>query len=130
MAAVPDTQVPPEQQPPLHASLALQAVEQRCVTGLHAEPCGQSAGALQPQCEPVIAPLPGMHAEPRGLAVQSRHVPPDPHEPAVLPGSHVPPAPQQLPAQAFPSPQLTVQMPLGPQVLPNGQSSPRFEQPH
>lgn len=132
MVIVPATQVPEAQQPPLHGLLTSQVVEHRCVTGLHAAPAGQSFAALQPQCEPLTDPLPGMHAEPMELAVQSRQVPAEPQELAVFPGSHVPPAPQQLPVQPVPPlPQLTLQTPFCPQVLPKGQS-PRFrvEQPH
>jgi hypothetical protein len=50
--------------------------------------------------EPLDVPE-GTHAVPDELALQSAQVPFAPHEEDVLPGSQVPPAPQQLPAQPF-----------------------------
>src|SRR5579875_3044403 len=77
-----------------------------------------------------MEPAPGMHAEPIALAVQSRHVPAEPHESLVLPGSHVPPEPLQLSVHPGPPlPQVTWQMTFGPHVVVSGQSSVDV-QPH
>jgi hypothetical protein len=71
MSEVPATHAPDEQQPPLHAWLALQVVVHWCIDASHACPIGQSLAMLQPQ-------LPAMHAWPTLLAVQSVQASPGP----------------------------------------------------
>jgi hypothetical protein len=101
LAAVPLTQVPPVQQPPLHGELALQPATQLCVVVLQAEPLGQSLGPLQPQ-------LPATHAWPAVAAVQSLQVP-LPHALGALPDAHWPLAAQQPPLHGWVALQLEVQ---------------------
>lgn len=127
--AVPDTQVPDEQQPPLHGSLIPQLLEHVCVSGLQAVPVGQSLTERHPHFEPLDVPE-ATHAVPEELELQSRQVPLEPHEVGVLPGSHVPPAPQQLPVQVVPPlPQVTSQTPLLHDAV-SGQSVRASVQPH
>jgi hypothetical protein len=66
--AVPPTQLPDEQQPPLQVRPPAQLVPQACVEGLHAFPDGQSLDVLQPHC-------PLTHAEPADEAAQLTHAP-------------------------------------------------------
>jgi hypothetical protein len=61
--AVPRTQMPPWQQPPLQGSVGLHEVEQLLVVRLQAFPLGQSLATLQPQPPP-------MQAEPAELPAQ------------------------------------------------------------
>jgi hypothetical protein len=50
--AVPPTQLPPEQQPPLHALVGPHAIAQVCALGSHALPTAQSLAVVQPQLPP------------------------------------------------------------------------------
>lgn len=130
MVAVPATHVPFEQHPPLQGSLIPQLVEHVWLSGLQAVPIGQSLFATQPHLEPVDVPE-GTQAVPLELELQSRHMPLEPHEPLVLPGSHVPPAPQQLPTHDMPPlPQVTSHTPAVHEVTPSAQSVRGSEQPH
>ncbi len=122
--------MPFEQHPPLHGSLIPQVVEHACVTGLHAVPVGQSLVARQPHFEPLDVPE-GTHAVPDELELQSMHVPLEPHEPAVFPGSQVPPEPQQLPTHGVPPlPHVTSHTPAVHDVTPRAQSVKGLVQPH
>jgi hypothetical protein len=91
-APVPTLQLPPEQQPPLHACDAEQLVVHRCVVVLHAVFIAQSPVALQPHAPP---PAIISHTVPLGLAAQLAHAPPPaPHAPAEVPATHEPPEQQ------------------------------------
>jgi hypothetical protein len=92
--AVPSTQVPPEQQPPLHSWVGEQVATHRCVPVLHAESGAQSAGTLQPQA-------PATQACPEPLAEQSRQaLPLPPQALPLIPDEQTVPA-QQPPLQGW-----------------------------
>ena len=94
VTAVPATQIPPAQQPPLQAWDALQAVVQRCVVVSHAVCAGQSATEVQPQN--VRSPM-VTHCAPLAFVVQLTQAGAllvAPHAVAVLPCVHTPPAQQ------------------------------------
>ena len=91
LTAVPATQVPPAQHPPLHGWVAaLHWVVQRCVAVSHAVPAGQSPTELQPQNvrSPVVT-----HSAPLALVAQLTHAGAalvTPHAVPVLPCVHTP----------------------------------------
>jgi hypothetical protein len=84
---VPATQLPPEQQPPLHGCIDEHELVHLCVDPSHACPLGQSLAELQPH-----VPATQAFSEP---IVQSVQAPPVlPHTPAALPMTQVPPLQQ------------------------------------
>jgi hypothetical protein len=104
VAALPDWQVVPSQQPPLHVSPPVQLLVH--LPPLQASPDGQSVALTQPH-----VPL-ERHTAPFELPVQSTHAVDEPHAVVDVPGMQVPIAPpQQKPAPQAPPSQLAVQAP-------------------
>jgi hypothetical protein len=121
-SAVPATQVPLSQQPPLQVWVAVQVVVQVLVVVSQALPAGQSAAVLQPQ-----APL-ARQAVPSAWLVQSPQTtwPVSAQRAVVSPGSQVPlvAAEQQPPLQTWVELQAVPQvLVLVSQALPVGQSA-------
>ena len=100
---LPVTQVPDEQQPPLHGLDEPQAVEQ--VPPLQACPGRQSDAVAQPQVPD------DSHARPVALPAQETHAPPlRPHVALPVPGWQLVPS-QQPPLQVRPPPQPVPHVP-------------------